>query len=91
MGRLPVDQKKLKEFRTLTTVSGVYLEVWALILKDNRMRRSLEDCLVTFSENETEFLVNITRPRPTMILGGGNGRIKVDKKTLEIISFVYAR
>ncbi|GAA3918699.1 hypothetical protein [Litoribacillus peritrichatus] len=91
MSTLPIDHEKLEEYRTLTTVSGVYLEVWAQVLKDKRMRDSLADCLVRFSENDTEFLIDIIRPRPTKILGGGDGRIKVDKKTREIILFTYAR
>ncbi len=87
----PIDHKKLKEYRKLTTISGVYMDIWAIALEDSRMPSSLENYLVSFYENEEEFIIKLIKPRTEIILGGGHGLIKINKDAKKITTFTFAR
>lgn len=85
-GPTMIDETRLMEYRKKTPIAGVYLQVWARVnehLKKNTEIK-LDEYIVTFDEDEGNFLVKLSKPFKEPALGGGVGVCMVDKKTNQI-------
>lgn len=81
-----IDKRKLSEYRKKTAVAGVYLQVWERVNEylRNNTKLKLDDYIVTFDEDESNFLVKLSKPFKEPMLGGGVGICMVDKKTYQV-------
>ena len=89
-----LNQEKLSSYRTQTTISGVYLGVWNHFIvysKSKNINVELQNYLVTFTENETEYLIHFKQPRTKMILGGGDGLCRISKTNMEVVEFKLSK
>lgn len=89
-----LNQEKLSNYRTQTTISGVYLEAWnhfTAYSKSKNINVDLKNYLITFTENETEYLIHFKQPRTKMILGGGDGVCRISKANLEVVEFKLSK
>jgi hypothetical protein len=89
-----INKEKLSSYRSQTTISGVYLDAWNHFVtysKSKNINVDLKNYLITFTENETEYLIHFKRPRTKMILGGGDGSCRISKVNMEIIEFKLSK
>lgn len=88
------DKAKLDSYRTQTTIAGVYLDAWNRFIeytKSKNIHIDLNSYLITFSENETEYLIHFKHPRTRMILGGGDGLCRISKASMTIVEFKLSK
>lgn len=79
---LPIDTKKLESYRKETIVSGNYLKIWNILnlhLNDKNVPIKVDEYLITFNENDDEYVINFDKPMTKLILGGGNGVCRINK------------
>ena len=89
-----IDRDKLGSYRIQSTISGVYLDAWNYCVaysKSKNINIDLKSYLITFTENETEYLIHFKRPRTKMILGGGDGVCRISKANMETIEFKLSK
>lgn len=89
-----LDVEKLKSFRKETMISGHYLRVWDVFVKhasDEGYRMNLDDYIVTFDENDENYLIYFKKPTTTNMLGGGNGSCLINKQTMNVVDCKFAR
>ena len=89
-----LNTEKLEAYRTETTVAGVYLNAWNIFsnyVKNNNINIKLHSYLITFSENDSEYLIYFTKPRIKKTLGGGNGVCRISKTSHQVIEFKLAK
>ncbi|KKO50630.1 hypothetical protein VT06_01260 [Arsukibacterium sp. MJ3] len=84
----------LEKHRVQTVVSGVYLKAWRALSKHlaaiNKVSW-LEHRLVTFTDQEEEFVIFIKQPRASMIRGGGDPECRVRKSDYPVVKCVFER
>lgn len=81
-----IDERKLMEYRKKTAVAGIYLQVWDRVnahLKSSANIK-LDEYIITFDEDESHFLVKLSKPFKEPALGGGVGVCMVNKQTHQI-------
>lgn len=89
-----INQEKLGSYRTQTTMSGVYLDAWNHFIAYSKSKNiiiDLKSYLITFTENETEYLIHFNQPRTKMILGGGDGLCRISKANMQVIEFKLSK
>lgn len=82
-----LDYEKLRSLRKDTTISGHYLKVWDVYVqyaKKEKFTVNLDNYLIHFSENENEYIIYFKKPATQKVLGGGNGRCKIKKESMEV-------
>ena len=81
-----IDERKLMEYRKQTAVAGAYLQVWNRVNEHlkNSANIKLDEYIITFDEDESDFLVRLSKPFQEPVLGGGVGVCIVNKQTHQI-------
>jgi hypothetical protein len=91
---MQLDHKRLTEARTKTTLSGQYVLVWNQVMqymREHDYSIDLNDYLITFDEDNENFIVYFTKPVKQPTLGGGSAKAIVRKKDMHIYDFKFSR